>query len=159
MAVSLETRVPLLDVEVARSAWRIPTALQMREGRGKWVLRRLLERDLPRALFERPKSGFAIPLASWLRGELREWAEALLDPLRLRRQGYLAAAEIERRFRQHVGGAADWSAHLWAVLMFQAWLEDLERRGAAPHPAPARSPHSTMALTSDEGGLSVPLEL
>lgn len=130
MAVSLETRVPLLDVEVARSAWRIPTAVHMRDGRGKWVLRRLLERHLPRALFERPKSGFAIPLAQWLRGELRDWAEALLDPARLRREGYFSAAEIERRWRQHARGTADWSAHLWAVLMFQAWLEDFGRAAA-----------------------------
>ena len=120
MAVSLETRVPLLDVEVARAAWRIPTAVHMRDGRGKWVLRQLLERHLPRTLFERPKSGFAMPVASWLRGELRGWAEALLDPARLRGEGYFLVPEIERRWRQHVRGTADWSGHLWAVLMFQA---------------------------------------
>lgn len=133
MAVSLETRVPLLDVEVARAAWRIPTATHVRDGRGKWVLRQLLERDVPRALFERPKSGFAMPVASWLRGELRGWAEALLDPARLRREGYFVARQIERRWRQHVRGTADWSGHLWAVLMFQAWLEDFGRSAAAAH--------------------------
>ena len=128
MAVSLETRVPLLDVEVARSAWRIPASLHMRDGRGKWVLRRLLERHLPRSLFERPKSGFAMPVAQWLRGELREWAEAQLDPARLRREGDLLAAEIRRRWQQHGRGTADWAPHLWTVLMFQAWLEDFGRR-------------------------------
>ena len=138
MAVSLETRVPLLDVEVARSAWRIPTAVHMRDGRGKWVLRRLLERHLPRELFERKKSGFAMPVARWLRGELREWATAQLDPARLRREGYLSAPEIERRWRQHASGQADWSGHLWTVLMFQAWLEDFGCRGAAVQAA-ARS--------------------
>jgi asparagine synthase (glutamine-hydrolysing) len=135
MAVSLETRVPLLDVEVARAAWRIPTAVHMRDGRGKWVLRRLLERHLPRELFERPKSGFAMPVASWLRGELREWAAAQLDPARLRREGYLFGPEIERRWRQHASGQADWSGHLWTVLMFQAWLEDFGCRGVAVHAA------------------------
>ena len=135
MAVSLETRVPLLDVEVARAAWRIPTTVHMRDGRGKWVLRRLLERHLPRELFERPKSGFAMPVARWLRGELREWAAAQLDPARLRREGYLFGPEIERRWRQHASGQADWSGHLWTVLMFQAWLEDFGCRGAAVHEA------------------------
>lgn len=143
MAVSLETRVPLLDVEVARAAWRIPTGTHMRDGRGKWVLRRLLERHLPAALFDRPKSGFAIPLDKWLRGELRGWAEPLLDPARLRREGYFQVPEIERRWRQHVLGTADWSGHLWSVLMFQAWLEDFGRRAAAPGPASlARARHT-----------------
>jgi asparagine synthase (glutamine-hydrolysing) len=128
MAVSLETRVPLLDLEVARAAWRIPASLHMRDGRGKWVLRRLLERDLPRALFDRPKSGFAMPVGQWLRAELRDWAEAQLDPTRLRREGYLLAPEIRRRWQQHGRGTADWSPHLWTVLMFQAWLEDFGRR-------------------------------
>lgn len=150
MAVSLETRVPLLDVEVARAAWRIPTAMHMRDGRGKWVLRQLLERHLPRPLFERPKSGFAIPVASWLRGELRGWAEALLDPARLRREGYLRVPDIERRWRQHARGTADWSGHLWTVLMFQSWLEDFGRRAVAPLPAaprPSPAPGAPPALS------------
>ncbi|MBW4051988.1 MAG: asparagine synthase (glutamine-hydrolyzing) [Proteobacteria bacterium] len=130
MAASLETRVPLLDLEVARSAWRIPASMHMRDGRGKWVLRRLLERHLPRELFDRPKSGFAMPVAKWLRGELRDWAQAQLDPARLRREGYLAAPEIARRWRQHGAGKADWAPHLWTVLMFQAWLEDFGRPAA-----------------------------
>ena len=135
MAVSLETRVPLLDLEVARAAWRIPTAVHLRDGRGKWVLRRLLERHLPRPLFERPKSGFAMPVARWLRGELRAWAEAQLDPARLRREGFLLAPEVERRWRQHVSGQADWAPHLWTVLMFQAWLEEFAQRATAEHAA------------------------
>jgi asparagine synthase (glutamine-hydrolysing) len=99
------------------------------------VLRRLLERHLPRELFERPKRGFAMPVAHWLRGELREWAEAYLDPARLRREGYLLTPEIERRWRQHASGKADWSAHLWTVLMFQAWLESSKRGIPAARPA------------------------
>lgn len=135
MSVSLETRVPFLDLEVAQAAWRIPTQMHMRDGRGKWVLRRLLERHLPRTLIERPKSGFAIPVAKWLRGELREWAEALLDPARLRREGYFHVSEIERRWRQHARGSADWSGHLWPVLMFEAWLEDFGRCATVTHHA------------------------
>jgi asparagine synthase (glutamine-hydrolysing) len=151
MAVSLETRVPLLDVEVARAAWRIPTAVHTRDGRGKWVLRRLLERHLPLALFERPKSGFAMPVARWLRGELRDWAEAHLEPSRLRREGYLLAPEIERRWRQHVSGQADWAPHLWTVLMFQAWLDQFGSR-AATHAEASRVQHvagapSAMSVT------------
>ena len=157
MAVSLETRVPLLDAGVAAAAWRIPTATHMRDGRGKWVLRRLLERHVPRGLFERPKSGFAVPLAAWLRGELRDWAEGLLDPARLRREGYFSQPIVTGRWRQHLRGQADWSAHLWSVLMFQAWHGDLSARApplphgqraasapgskpkAAAHPAPPPS--------------------
>lgn len=147
MAVSLETRVPLLDPAVAQAAWRIPTAVHMRDGRGKWVLRRLLERDLPPALFERPKSGFAVPLAQWLRADLKDWAAALLDPARLEREGYLSAALVGGRWRQHLECQADWSSHLWSVLMFQAWHEDFSSRtqpqrrelpALAPAPAGAR---------------------
>lgn len=133
MAVSLETRVPLLDVAVAQAAWAIPTSMHTRDGRGKWVLRQLLERHIPRSLFDRPKRGFAIPIGAWLRAELRDWAEALLDPARLRREGYLSAPAIEARWRQHLRGQSDWSSHLWAVLMFQSWLE-----GSASRQQPSR---------------------
>jgi asparagine synthase (glutamine-hydrolysing) len=145
MAVSLETRVPLLDVEVARAAWRTPAAVHLLDGRGKWVLRRLLERHLPRGLFERPKSGFAIPLASWLRGELREWAASMVEPARLEREGYFPAAEIDRRWRQHLSGVADWSTHLWPVLMFETWLEELGREARERRPVPARIPRAVTA--------------
>jgi len=139
MAVSLETRVPLLDVEVARAAWRIPAAVHRRDGRGKYVLRRILERHVPVALFDRPKRGFAVPLGKWLAGELRDWAGALLDPVRLRREGYFLTPQIERRWRQHASGQADWSAHLWTVLMFQAWLEDFGRTARRPEPLARRN--------------------
>lgn len=148
MAVSLETRVPLLDVEVARAAWRIPAAMHMRDGRGKWVLRRLLERDLPPELFERPKRGFAVPLGAWLRGPLRDWAQALLDPARLRREGHLRVPEIERRWRQHSSARADWSGHLWTVLMFQAWLEDFASSSSTQSAnVPAMAPTVNRSLT------------
>ena len=124
MSVSLETRVPLLDVGVAELAWRIPTQVHLRDGRGKWVLRQLLARYLPTEMFERPKQGFAIPIVSWLRHELKDWAADLLDPARLRREGYFEVEPVQRRWRQHLTGAMNWSTHLWAILMFQAWLDE-----------------------------------
>ena len=123
MAVSLETRVPFLDVDVARAAWRIPSAVLLKDGRGKWVLRELLRRYVPGSLVDRPKKGFAVPLAQWLRTDLRPWASDLLDPYKLRTEGYLDASMAQRRWRQHLSGKADWSQHLWNVLMFQSWLE------------------------------------
>jgi asparagine synthase (glutamine-hydrolysing) len=124
MAVSLETRVPLLDPGVARAAWRIPSGVHMRDGHGKWVLRELLQRHVPRALFDRPKKGFAVPVGRWMRRELKDWAAGLLDPARMRREGYFEVPLIERRWQQHLRGETDWSSHLWGVLMYQAWLED-----------------------------------
>jgi asparagine synthase (glutamine-hydrolysing) len=136
MAVSLETRVPLLDVEVARAAWRIPTSVLLKDGRGKWVLRELLRRHVPDELVDRPKKGFAVPIAQWLRAELRPWAAELLDAYRLRQEGYLDAALIQRRWRQHLNGRTSWAPHLWNALTFQAWLEHWRRdRGTAELPA------------------------
>jgi asparagine synthase (glutamine-hydrolysing) len=132
MGVSLETRIPLLDVDVARTAWRIPSAVLRSDGRGKWVLRHLLRRHLPDVLVNRPKKGFGVPLSQWLRAELRPWASALLDPYRLRQDRYLDAASVQRRWRQHLSGQANWPQHLWNVLTFQAWLEDWRRAGAVP---------------------------
>ena len=123
MAVSLETRIPMLDPDVARAAWRVPSSVLLRDGRGKWVLRELLRRHLPNELIDRPKKGFAVPIARWLRAELRPWANELLEPHRLRREGFLDAAIVQRRWRQHLSGQADWSQHLWNVLAFQSWLE------------------------------------
>ena len=127
MAVSLETRVPLLDVEVARAAWRIPSSVLLKDGRGKWVLRELLQRHIPQGLIDRPKKGFAVPIAQWLRADLRPWANDLLDPYRLRQDGYLDASLIQRCWRQHSSGRANWAGHLWNVLTFQAWFEDRRR--------------------------------
>lgn len=127
MAVALETRVPLLDPEVAYAAWRIPTDVHFRDGRGKWILRQILSRHVPTAMFDRPKMGFAVPVAKWLRGELRPWASELLDGVRLRRDGYLDDRVVASRWRQHSSGAMDWSPNLWGLLMFQAWLEAWER--------------------------------
>lgn len=123
MANSLETRVPLLDHRVVELAWRLPLNLKIRKGVGKWVLREVLYRHVPRALIERPKKGFSIPLGEWLRGPLREWAEELLQEQRLINEGYFNAPLIRRCWKQHLKGTEDNSGKLWSVLMFQAWLE------------------------------------
>jgi asparagine synthase (glutamine-hydrolysing) len=121
MAVSLEARVPLLDPRVVEFAWRLPSSLKIRNGRGKWILRRLLGRYVPPELTERPKAGFGIPLDRWLRGPLREWAESLLDAGRLRSEGLLNPRPIRKMWGDLLTGGHAWQYHIWDVLMFQAW--------------------------------------
>lgn len=126
MANSLETRAPFLDHRVSELAWRLPMGMKIRDGQGKWALRQVLYRHVPRELIERPKSGFAIPVGQWLRGPLRAWAEALLDEGRLQREGYLTPGPIRAAWAQHLSGAYDWTSRLWVILMFQAWLESVD---------------------------------
>lgn len=123
MAASLESRMPFLDHRVVEFAWELPRELKLREGQGKWIVRELLYRHVPKELIERPKMGFGVPLAAWLRGPLRPWAEALLDEARIRREGYFHPEAISRKWREHLSGVRNWDQHLWGVLMFQAWLE------------------------------------
>ena len=136
MAVSLETRVPFLDHRLAEVAARIPVAMKVRGGTGKQILRDLLYREAPKELFERPKTGFGIPVGDWVKGPLRPWAEELLDPSRLEQQGYLDPPAIARRWAQHVSGTRDSTAAIWAVLMFQAWLEEQKAPVATNRPEP-----------------------
>jgi len=123
MAVSLETRAPFLDRDLIEFAWTLPMHMKIRDGKGKWLLRRLLHRHVPAVLTERPKMGFAIPLDDWLRGPLRDWADALLDETRLRQEGYFEPRSIADTWHAHRSGRASHGYRLWSVLMFQAWLE------------------------------------
>jgi asparagine synthase (glutamine-hydrolysing) len=123
MACGLETRVPMLDHRVYAFAQGLAPHHKIRRGQGKWLLRQVLYRHVPRALVDRPKQGFGVPLAAWLRGPLREWANDLLDSATLRRQGLFQPEPIAHKWREHISGRCDWSGHLWSVLMAQSWLD------------------------------------
>lgn len=124
MAVSLETRVPFLDQRVAELAARIPLELKVHDGKGKHILRRVLYRQAPAALFDRPKTGFAVPVGEWIKGPLRPWAEELLDTARLAGEGWFDPGIVRRRWHEHLSGRRDSAAALWAVLMFQGWVSE-----------------------------------
>ncbi len=129
MGVSLETRVPLLDHRLFELAWRLPLHMKIRQGQGKWALRQILYQYVPASLVERPKQGFNVPIADWLRGDLREWAENLLEPGKLHQQAYLDGKQVRQQWQAFLAGKGNHQQRLWTILMFQAWLEDGKANG------------------------------
>ena len=122
MAVALEVRVPFLSPEMVELSWRLPPRAKTRDGQGKWVVRQVLGRHLPQPLWDRPKIGFDPPLAAWLRGPLRSWADDLLSPTMLRAQGLLRPDVVAATWREHLDGRRNHDYRLWTVLTLQSWL-------------------------------------
>lgn len=124
MGVNLEVRAPLLDYRLVEFAAKLPLDLKIKDRQGKYLLRQILYRHVPRGLIERPKMGFEMPIADWLRGPLRDWAETLLNEGRLRQEGFFRPEPIRQKWQQHLDGRRNWQFHLWDILMFQAWLDE-----------------------------------
>lgn len=124
MGVSLEARAPYLDDhELLEFAWKLPAHMKFRDGHGKWILRQVLSKYLPNELFQRPKMGFGVPIDTWLRGPLQNWAGELLDEKRLAKEGFFHPRPIQQKWAQHLNGSHNYQYELWGILMFQAWLE------------------------------------
>lgn len=123
MGVSLETRIPFLDHKIVELAWRMPMSMKIDEAQGKKILRSVLYKYVPKNLIERPKAGFSIPLGDWLSGPLKGWAESLIEPDRLKREGNLNSDYVQKLWNEHVTGKRSWTFKLWSILMFQSWLD------------------------------------
>ena len=123
MASSLETRLPLLDHRIVEFAWSIPLEMKLQNKRSKWLLREVLKRYLPYNLIDRPKSGFAVPIAKWLKGPLKNWADELLDEKLIDSQEFLSSKSINSIWNEHLSGKQNLSKKLWTILMFQSWLK------------------------------------
>ena len=124
MFTSLETRAPFLDKDVVEFSWKLPLNMKIRGSQGKWVLKKVLDKYVPKELVDRPKMGFGVPIDSWLRGPLREWADDLLSEERLKNDGYFHVESIREKWEDHLSGHRNWQYHLWSVLMFQIWLDN-----------------------------------
>ncbi len=123
MASSLETRIPFLDHNLIEYVWKIPQSLKLKNGQGKWILRQILNKYVPKNLTERPKMGFGVPIDTWLRGPLRDWAENLLNENKLKQEGYFNSRLIRDKWEEHLSKKKNWQHHLWSVLMFEAWID------------------------------------
>jgi len=144
MANSLEGRCPILDHRVVEFAWRLPTDAKVRSGKGKWILRQLLDRYVPRRLVDRPKQGFDVPIGAWLRGPLRDWATDIIATTRLSGDGVIDCAKVDACWRDHLHGNQDHFRDLWPLLMFQAWRNEAMRPSA-----PATHASYDIELTGD----------
>ena len=127
MAVGLEARVPLLDYRLVEAAWGLPKEMKIHKGISKRILREVLYKKVPKKLLDRPKMGFGIPLAEWLRGPLRDWAESLLNEREMSQQGIFDVQEVRCRWKRHLAGE-NWAYLIWDVLMFQSWLNHQEKK-------------------------------
>jgi len=126
MGVSLEVRTPLLSHKLVEFALSLPIQFKLRDGRGKWLLRNLLYKHVPKQLLDRPKHGFSIPLAQWLRGGLREWASDLLTKSSLEKHGHFHTSVIQKRWKEHLTGKVNWDSFIWSIVMFQSWISTLD---------------------------------
>jgi asparagine synthase (glutamine-hydrolysing) len=131
MGVSLETRTPFLDHRVVEFAARLPLRMKLRNKQSKWILRKVLDRYVPRSFVERPKMGFGVPLHDWLRGPLREWADSKLDATHIARHDIFDTAEVQHIWQEHIRGYSNNAATLWPILMFDSWADTLKSSDVA----------------------------
>jgi asparagine synthase (glutamine-hydrolysing) len=148
MACSLEAREPLLDHRLVEFAWRLPSSLKIHGGESKWPLRQILYRHVPKQLVERAKSGFGLPIATWLRDPLRPWAEDLLSKRRVAAEGFFNADVVQQKWLEHVSGRRNCQDELWAVLMFQAWFTTRDIRPTVSVDSPVRDAEATLSCSA-----------
>ena len=126
MSTSLETRVPFLDKHVVELAWSLPTSMKIRNGQGKWILKEILKKYVPKKYTERPKMGFGIPLGNWLRDELKDWGEDLISKKTLDTDGYFNSELVIKLWNEHQSKKRDWQSILWPILIFQSWKKKIK---------------------------------
>lgn len=124
MANSLETRAPFLDRDIVEFAWQIPQKFKISKGQGKWIMRQQLFKRVPETIFDRPKMGFGVPIGNWLKGELRDWADSLINASRINAEGVFDATIVQEKWNEHLSGKRNWENQLWTILMFQAWKDE-----------------------------------